>query len=105
MPTKTTIEVHGPRREVIEALLSVEHAVDVRPQVERVALVEIGLGFATAYWVEAEQRTVITVHDPDHTDAVASKVFARLAERAEAFEIRHGPQDYEDLRFQLDYAC
>ena len=105
MLTKTTIEVHGPRREVIEALLSVEQAVDVRPQADKVALVEIGLGFATAYWVESEQRTVITVHDPDHRDAVASKVFARLAERAEAFEISHGQEESEDLRFQLDYAC
>lgn len=104
MPNKTTIEVRGPRRDVIQALLSVEHAVDIRPQVERVALVEIGLGFATAFWLEAEQRTVITVHDPDHTDTVASQVFARLAERAGRFEICHGRAREEDFRYQLDYA-
>ena len=101
---KTTFEVHGPHDDAIEALLSVDEAVDVRPQVERVALVEIGLGFATAFWVESDDRTVITVHDPDHTDSVASQVFARLAERAKRFEICQGNDLDEDFRYELQYA-
>jgi hypothetical protein len=103
MPNKTTIEVHGPRARIIQALLSVEHAVEISGEVDRVALVKIGPGFATAVWDEADQRTVITVHDPDHTDAVASSVFARLAERAEGFEICHAEDD-EDFRYELEYA-
>jgi hypothetical protein len=103
MPNKTTIEVHGPREQVIEALLSVDQAVELRSEVDKVALVEIGLGFATAFWVEADERTVITVHDPDHTDHVASSVFGRLAEGAHGFEICHGHHE-DDILFQLEYA-
>ena len=104
MPNKTTIEVRGPHDRVLSTLLSVEHAVDIRPQVDRVALVEIGLGFVTAFWVESDRRTVLIVHDPDHRDTVASQVFARLAEGAGRFEIRHGRRSDEDFRYQLDYA-
>jgi hypothetical protein len=104
MPNKTRIEVHGPHDRVLQNLLSVGDAVPLDPEVESVAIIEIGFGFATAFWIEAEQRTVIIVHDPDHRDAVAAAVFAHLAEEAEAFDIGHGHDESDDFRYLLDYA-
>ena len=103
MPNKTKMRVRGPRREAISALLTLEPAVEIRSQVERLSLVEFDQGFATALWDEADQRTIITVHEPDHTDEIAIAVFACLAGSTGSFEVC---RDVEraDVVYEFDYA-
>ena len=98
----TTLEVHGPRQVATRALLDIDGAEQVPLSADRPYLmVRLGRAEAVALWLEAQQRTVITVYENDSAMPAAAAVFARLVARMPRFEIRH---EADEFRFQFSWA-
>jgi hypothetical protein len=90
----TTIEVRGPRRVSVRALLGIAGAVGLPLNPRRpYHVVRLGPCQAIALWLEDQQRMVITVHEDDSAKPVTAAILGRLAASTQSFGIRHDAPD------------